>query len=241
MKIQKINNSAAVYTYDELESCSTNVFLIERESKIYIIDTYCGSNSMIPILNAIENIPEYKELIVINTHFHWDHVWGNCSFKGSKIISHELCRELLDRHWETQINKNKAYISGIAEKTLPNLTFKERMFFQSDGIELFYSPGHTADSISIFDHSEKILYAGDNLEKPLIYVENAEISTYIRTLENYMNYHPRKVMAGHTLDLTEADIIDTIEYLKALSDGKEMYFEEVYKNQIHKQNLKMRN
>lgn len=239
MEIQSIGSNSTVYIYDNIEDYVTHVFFIEHESKIFIIDTFCGSESMSPILKRIKNISDDKEVIVINTHFHWDHVWGNGSFKKNTIISHEICRELLDKSWEMQIIQNKKYISGIAEKHLPNLTFKEKIIFQKDGIELFYSPGHTADSISVFDHKEKILYVGDNLEKPIIYVESPNITTYINTLENYLTYKPKKIVASHTLNLTEKDILDTIQYLKDLSAGKEMYFQSEYMSRIHEQNLQL--
>lgn len=237
MIMKKISNDANVYIYDNIENYLTNVFLIQKKSRIYIIDTYCGSHSMIPILNILKDTSPTKEVIVINTHFHWDHVWGNYCFKENKIISHELCKKLLEESWETQINKNKKYICGKVEKCLPNITFKDNYIFEEDSIELFHSPGHTIDSISVFDHEEKILYVGDNLEKPIIYVESKDINTYINTLENYFNYHPQKIVAGHTLDLTEKDILDTIKYLKALLNGEKMHFKSKYMLEIHKENL----
>jgi len=237
MKTQSISQNATAYIYDSVESYLTNVFFIEHESKIFIIDTFCGSESMAPILNRLSNNSYNKEVVVINTHFHWDHVWGNCSFKDGNIISHEMCRELLDKLWETQIIENRKYITGIADKYLPNITFEEKIMFHNEGMELFHSPGHTPDSISIFDHNEKILYVGDNLEKPIIYVEDADILTYINTLKNYLNYKPKKIVAGHTLNLTKQDIFNTIEYLKRLSTGKEMYFESEYMRKVHEQNL----
>jgi glyoxylase-like metal-dependent hydrolase (beta-lactamase superfamily II) len=196
---------------------------------------------MEPILNILNTKLNNKEVIVVNTHFHWDHVWGNCSFSDKNIISHVLCRNLLDELWESQIKQNSKYISGKAEKHLPNITFKEKIIFHNEGIELFHSPGHTVDSISIFDHNESILYVGDNLEKLIIYVENTNIDTYINTLKNYLDYKPKKIVAGHTLNLTEEDIINTIEYLNGLSKGKEMHFQTEYERKIHNQNLNLIN
>ncbi len=239
MDIRSISRNATALTFDSIESYLTSVFLIECGSKVFLIDTFCGTESMAPILERLAGNPDNKELIVVNTHFHWDHVWGNCGFKGKDIISHELCRELLDSFWEAQIDKNKKHILGRAEKHLPNITFKEKLIFHNEGIELFHSPGHTADSISIFDYNERILYAGDNLEKPIVYVEDADIATYVNTLENYLNYRPKKIAASHTLELTEKDIVDTIEYLKGLSAGKQLHFGSEYEREIHNQNLLM--
>lgn len=239
MKNQKISKNCNAFIYNELETYNTNVFLIEKKSKVFLIDTFCGPHSMKPIKKILEDNYNSKDLIVINTHFHWDHVWGNSSFKDNIIISHELCRELLDKNWEEQLKENEKYILGSVEKFLPNFTFKESINFHNEGIEIFYSPGHSADSISIFDHDEKILYVGDNLEKPIIYVENDDIESYIKTLKRYLDYKPKKIMAGHTLDLNEEDINKIIKYLNNLKNGNKLEFETEYMRKIHMKNYYM--
>lgn len=236
MKNEKISKNCNVFIYNELKDYTTNVFLIEKKSKIFLIDTFCSPDSMEPIKKILADKYDDKEVIVVNTHFHWDHVWGNSSFKENVIISHELCRELLDKHWEEQLEKNKKYMSGNVEKTLPNLIFKGSISFPNEGIEIFYSPGHTVDSISIFDYDEKILYVGDNLEKPIIYVENNDIETYIKTLKRYLDYRPRKIMAGHTLNLNEEDINKTIKYLNDLKNDNKIQFETDYMRKVHEEN-----
>ncbi|AGK97210.1 MBL fold metallo-hydrolase [Clostridium pasteurianum] len=238
MKNEKISKNCDVFIYNELKEYTTNIFLIEKKSKIFLIDTFCGSESMIPIKKILADKYNSKEVIVINTHFHWDHVWGNSSFKKNIIISHKLCREILNEHWEEQFKKNENYILGSVEKSLPNLTFKGSINFPDEGIEIFYSPGHTVDSISIFDYDEKILYVGDNLEKPIIYVEHKDIDTYIQTLNAYLGYKFTKIMAGHTLNLTEKDIYETIKYLNDLKNGNKFEFESKYMRKIHQQNYR---
>lgn len=239
MENVKVSKNCDAFIYNDLEIYTTNVFLIEKKSKIFLIDTFCGSDSMMPIKEIIKHKYNNKEVIVINTHFHWDHVWGNSSFKENIIIGHEQCRELLDKYWEEQLKKNEKYILGNVEKYLPNVTFKENINFNNEGIEIFYSPGHTVDSISIFDHDEKILYAGDNLEKPIIHVENNDIETYIKTLKKYLDYKPKKITASHTLNLTEKDIYQMIEYLNDLKNGNKIEFETEHMRKIHMENYNL--
>lgn len=118
---------------------------------------------------------------------------------------------------------------------MPNNTFKKDIIFHEEGIEIFYSPGHTIDSISIFDYNERVLYVGDNLEKPIIYVESEDIFTYMSTLERYLRYKPKKIVAGHTLNIKEGDVTSTIDYLKKISEGKDFNFESEYeKNSLSK-------
>lgn len=236
MKINLLNQYTTAYTYDNIDNYLTSVFLIEKE-KFYLIDTFCGSKSMMPIQERIAHSKIKKEVVVINTHFHWDHVWGNCSFSESNIISHEKCRDLMDEMWDAQLGKNSKYISGQVEKQLPNMTFNDKIQFIQDGIELFYSPGHTEDSISIFDHEAGILYVGDNLEKPIVYVENSDLNAYINTLKKYLAYRPKRIIASHTLEITQEDLFQTIGYLENLLQGKEMTFDSEYENNIHQENL----
>jgi len=238
MEINKISRQATVFTFDNIASYLTHVYLIEKASRNFLIDTYCGPDSILPALSAIKIDPT-KELVVINSHFHWDHVWGNCAFPDKFIISHEICREYLNQFWESQLEKNGEHVTGQVVKTLPNCTFTDRLMLYDEGLEIFHSPGHTKDSISIFDQEEKILYVGDNLEKPIIYVESNDLQTYINTLEKYLTYKPSKIVSGHTLDLTEADVTKAIKYLQALQAGEEVSLQSDYERSIHEQNLRV--
>ena len=81
---------------------------------------------------------------------------------------------------------------------------------------MFYSPGHTKDCISVYDTEDEFLYVGDNLERPHVFVESDDIDAYIKTLNSYLTLKPKKIFAGHTLELDENDIQETIAYLNNL-------------------------
>ncbi|MDP4094718.1 MAG: MBL fold metallo-hydrolase, partial [Bacillota bacterium] len=87
------------------------------------------------------------------------------------------------------------------------------------------------------DHKEKVLYTGDNLEKPIVYVEDYDIQTYIDTLENYLKYYAEIIVSGHTLYLQNEDILKTIKYLKGLKEGRTFEFQTEYEREIHMENL----
>ena len=52
----------------------------------------------------IENIDNSKPIIVINTHYHWDHIWENGVFKD-RLFFHKLCREIIDSKWDDMLIK----------------------------------------------------------------------------------------------------------------------------------------
>ncbi|WP_279537974.1 MBL fold metallo-hydrolase [Paenibacillus turpanensis] len=126
----------------------------------YLIDTGLGSLSMAPVLEYCKN--NDKSTIIINTHYHWDHIWGNHVLKDRIIVSHELCRDMIEKHWEEMLQKNNQYVYGDVGKALPTLTIKNELYFPDDQIRLLHTPGHTLDSISVLDEKDGVLHVGDN-------------------------------------------------------------------------------
>jgi len=175
-----------------------NVYLIMGRKYNYIIDTGLGSLSIDPIKEYIKN--DNKKTIVINTHYHWDHIWGNNSLRDCIIISHKLCREMIQSNWEEMLEKNKQYCHGEVEIYLPNLVFEKELYFPEDRIKLFHTPGHTLDSISILDEEENVLFVGDNVGDnmediiPSIYCEK---DVYINTMKNYEKMNFDTCISGH--------------------------------------------
>lgn len=238
MRIEVINEHTKAFVFDELNGFDTAVFLINKPNRNYLIDTFCGADAMRSILSHIEQQEARKRLVVINTHHHYDHIWGNCLFEDRTIIAHKFCRRMIMDTWETQSKKHKKYIMGDNEMVLPNMTFRNILEFEDDGIEIFYSPGHTKDSISIFDKEQETLIVGDNLEKPLIYLEDHDLHRYLTTLEKYLDYQPRKITSSHSIELSLEDLEASIQYLKNLIEGKEIVFGDEMQMEVHKQNLK---
>ena len=147
MNIQKIKNRGFLFTYTLPAGWDLNLYLMMGREYNYLIDTGLGALSVEPIKEYIKDDP--KPLIIINTHYHWDHIWGNHAFPGCTIISHSLCRERMKENWAYMLERNGELCSGEVEMKLPNLVFENELYFPDDHIKLFYTPGHTIDSISM--------------------------------------------------------------------------------------------
>ncbi|MCL2236086.1 MAG: MBL fold metallo-hydrolase [Defluviitaleaceae bacterium] len=198
MKLIKITNRHLMFTQFIKEwGCDLNLGLILGEHRNYVIDTGLGENSVLP---AIEHLQKDKPTVVINTHFHWDHIWANHMFAHCPIISHRLCREHLDLYWEKAFEHNKAKADGNVVKCLPNLTFDGEMFFPDDGLALFHSPGHSHDSISIYDAVDKVLYVGDEIgdtDEKIIPEIATNHATLRSTLEIWKKLDFEIAISGH--------------------------------------------
>lgn len=209
MNFQRIKSRTLLFTFNVAE-WDLNIQLIQGKKYNYLIDTGLGSLSMVQVLEPIKDDP--KPIVVINTHYHWDHVWGNHVFKNALIVSHKTCSDLIASNWDGMIEKNRKYIAGEAELCLPNLLFDHELYFPEDGIRLFHSPGHTVDSISVLDEHDKILNAadniGDNMEEIIPQLFDTK-DTYVKTLENYKTLDFDVLLSGHNRVLDKS-ILDSM-------------------------------
>ncbi|QIK68810.1 MBL fold metallo-hydrolase [Erysipelothrix sp. HDW6C] len=209
MKITKLSYRHTIFT-EAFAGWDLNLHLIRGNKNNYLIDTGVGSKSVMPILEFLEN--DAKPLIVINTHYHWDHVFGNANFKNNTIVSHTLCRELIAAEWDTMVGQARHHTTETSVKVLPNLTFDNELQFPEDGIFLFYTPGHTIDGISVYDAVERVMNFGDNLGDNMATIvpdlETRE-DVYIQTLQEYKKYAIKTAISGHNI-IQGPEILDAI-------------------------------
>ncbi len=210
MEIEKISNRHILFKYT-LPKWDLKLHLIRGQKNNYVIDTGLGSESVAPIKEYLGN--DAKPIIVINTHHHWDHVWGNNCFNDCVIVSHRLCRERMLSKWAEMIEKNGKFIRGDATMCLPNLTFEDTMFFPEDKIRIFYAPGHTTDGINVLDEEEMVLNVGDNIGDNMDEIVpelEMEKSVYLESLAKYKALNITTCVSGHNIILGN-EIFEAIE------------------------------
>ncbi|MHA2425133.1 MAG: MBL fold metallo-hydrolase [Candidatus Thorarchaeota archaeon] len=212
MEFDRMGRNLAVIFQDPFP---TTTHLIFGEHRVYVCDTFLGPKSMDKISDIIfEKGAADKPVVVFNSHADWDHIWGNCYFKDSMILAHEHCRIRIQEEGESGLEKNEIHKQGEVVITPPTVTFGTNYIFEDDEVEFFYSPGHTIDSASCYDHKEKILFVGDNVESDVPYVNSLDFDTYISTLEGYIERFWEYMVCGH--DPVQSDdklVKKNLEYL----------------------------
>ncbi|NHJ84679.1 MAG: MBL fold metallo-hydrolase [Asgard group archaeon] len=246
MNVDKITNKVLLFTFDDLSTenmpCPTNVLAINGEKHIFVCDTFLGPEVMELVKQEISKNFEKKPIIVFNSHYDWDHHWGNCAFTNNTIISHKLTRELIIKEGEKSLKENEKYKRGDVKILLPSLLFTDNLIYQEDNVEFFLSPGHTEDSSSCFDRTSKTLFVGDNLEDPIPYIRStlAGVKKYVDTLEKYQKLNFKILIPGHGFKSGKDLLQRNLKYLKAFPElpdevnidkyGKQYYL-------VHLQNL----
>ncbi|NHJ38930.1 MAG: MBL fold metallo-hydrolase [Asgard group archaeon] len=246
MEITKIGSRGTVFTFDDLSTesynCPTNVYVINGEKHIFICDTFLGPNSMKGVNDYIKKYYKDKTLIIFNSHYDYDHHWGNCAFKAEKIIAHKLCKARIKQEGKEDLENYKDYIRGNVVITLPDTVFEDGIDFPDEEVRFFHSPGHTEDSSSCIDMKDKILFAADNIEDPIPYIRSNldGIRLYTDTLKKYLEMDWSILIPGHGSITNKTLLLQNLTYLESFPNLTESVNVEKYGNyyyRVHLQNL----
>lgn len=149
--------------------------------RAFVVDTLTQPSDMAPARALLREEGLGRRLVVVNTHHHWDHVYGNAAFVGEDIVAHHSCPGLLAAQLGGGPSSPPPPAEGVP---LPCLTFVAHLVY-ADGpevIRLIHSPGHSEDSVVIFLEGARILFVGDALEWPLPSIgQDARVSVWLRT------------------------------------------------------------
>ncbi|MBU7014909.1 MAG: MBL fold metallo-hydrolase [Theionarchaea archaeon] len=239
MNVKRIGTRGIVFTFFELDQYPTNVFVIDGPSHFFVCDTFLGPEPMTEMKTYLTYHFHEKPFLIFNSHYHWDHVWGNCAFPDSVVLSHDSCREALIEKGESELEQYEEYAQGEVEIRLPTITFSERIVFPQESVEFFYSPGHTRDSASCRDHIDNTVFVGDNVEAPIPYLFYSGLKEYLDTLEVYSRFQAFTLVPGHGELCGYSLLHENQEYVKAFMENDTGKFQEGIYAHIHNVNVKV--
>jgi glyoxylase-like metal-dependent hydrolase (beta-lactamase superfamily II) len=208
-----------------------DLFVITTERYLIVFDTGNAPEQMQEMMQKIEVDLTTRQLLVINSHQHFDHTWGNALFDKNglypaPIIGHQKSVQLLQEKPEeafkflSEMQQGHPFLDNV-KIISPTLSFSEKFTIHGGDLtlELFPTPGHALDHISAWIPEIKTILAADTAEHPIPYA--AEDGS-IRQLEKDLNYmkafKPEIVLPCHG-GTVSPDLIDrNLHYFKTLRD-----------------------
>lgn len=153
-----------------------NTGLIVGSERAMVIDTGCGPRQGREILNAVRERTDLP-LVVVNTHAHYDHFFGNAAFAEAGVTefwAHQNCAAEIDQRGDLQrrhvgtLEPEMSTGEGTnVELVVPNAIVKDQPVLVDLGgltATLFYlGRGHTDGDLLI--GSPTTLYVGDLVEQ----------------------------------------------------------------------------
>ena len=163
---------------------------------------------------------------VINTHYHADHTVGTFFFPYAQVVSHRLCRELLDtkgREGLAQTQAQNAEFEGI-QVVLPDIVFDQgqfNLYLGGKTVQLLHLPGHSADLIGAFVVNDRILFASDTA-MPVPTLFDGSYDDLVASMHAMLSLAPDSVVQGHGEVILRGEVRSLIEsdlaYLKMIKN-----------------------
>jgi cyclase len=170
------------------------------------------------LLEALKKISSGSVRLVVNTHFHGDHIQGNSVLSASTmIVAH---KNLVKRF----INNKPEWVT---EKSFPQILIADSLTINFNGEEvlLFHLPnGHTDNDVFVYFTKSGVIHMGDTFFKgmfPAVYKEGGgDILQMIANLENILARMPDhvKFIPGHGDLATKKEFRDYVSMLKETTE-----------------------
>ena len=196
-------------------------FLIIGSEKALLWDTGMGFFPILPIVKQLTD----KEIIPVNSHCHFDHVGGNGEFDFVYGFGDAFSTQRAENGWKPAKDDENFMQEAVSIEGIDLENFRQQGYklcavkngdvFDLGGSEwkVLHTPGHSTDSIMLYNEAKKIVLTGDTVYPGTIYAHE-NLPLYAETCrmlaEKFGDYtllcsHNEPVRHGKfILELTEA-------------------------------------
>ena len=186
------------------------VLTSEDGSKALVVDTKMGGAA-----KKLRDEVKAKEIIVVNTHLHRDHIGGNMLYPDAKIISGAYTRE----QWKSNANNNRY----PDETVKPNEEIVEKIGTETVHIRNM-GQAHTWNDIVVYCENRKLLVTGDILfisMHPVLFTKTgANVASWVTILDSLNNrYQAKAVVPGHGKVSDQGALMTMKDYFVSIGDA----------------------
>lgn len=150
-----------------------NIGVILGRDAALVIDTRSTHRQAREILDDLRELTAAPVEVVVDTHGHFDHAYGNRVFRPATIWGHVGCRPFMERTGDARRERIMSELPDLADDIRevaidpPDRSFEERATVEVGGrpVELRYLVrGHTDHDAVVLVPGTGVVFAGDLLE-----------------------------------------------------------------------------
>lgn len=224
MQRERVTDDIYVFTSDLYAQVTAGVVLTTQGA--VLIDTLVYPEETRLMRRFIEERLGAPIHYVVNTHFHADHTTGTCFFRGARVISHSLCRELLDQRGRESLERTKTASNDMrdVELVLPDMVFDKSLtlYLGNKTLQFWSTPGHSLDSIVCLVKEDQVLFAADTI-MPLPYFVDGSYDAFLASLDGLRSGTFESIVQGHGEVILRGEVDEKIQgdvdYLHKLRDA----------------------
>ncbi len=187
------------------ESLALSIGAIVGDDGVLVVDTRATHDQARELIEDLSALTALPVRWVVNTHYHWDHCWGNAMFRTAELWGHANTRRHLIEHGEQARQRVLAqlpveYHEVVREVEIvpPEHTFSDRISLDIGcAVDLrYHGRGHTDSDITI--SAGNVLFAGDLIEEaaPPAFDDSFPLD-WPGTLDSLLEWATGPVVPGH--------------------------------------------
>lgn len=218
-RIQDFGSNVYVFTAYEMNI----IISIDEKGEVLLVDAMVEELGE-TIKNVIDSLGGKHIKYIINTHYHYDHTFGNKALAdNSIIIGDSYLNEVLSTNQELLGQTQKA----LPEFARPNITFTGllNVNFNNDTVKLSSlfigkTGGHTGGDIVAYFPENKLLHVGDLIFSDMFpFIDAAHggnIDMLIQSIKYIYENYPEdtNIITGHGRILQMTDLPEYIQMLE---------------------------
>ncbi|MEK7079078.1 MAG: MBL fold metallo-hydrolase [Patescibacteria group bacterium] len=213
-------------------------YLFIGNSQALLFDTGMGIGDIKKAVKKITNLP----ILVINSHTHFDHIGGDHQFDKIILFNHRLSQANAKKGFSQKYMfgayKKKSFIKkpprlfSFAKYNIKPFSWtqmvknNDKLLIDPFTFKIIHTPGHSPDSICLYEKNTGILLSGDTLYPGNIYLHLKESNTadYIKSINKLMRLTLSKIFPAHNgfyFDITHLHKIHkTLLNIKQINSNK---------------------
>jgi glyoxylase-like metal-dependent hydrolase (beta-lactamase superfamily II) len=207
------------------ESLDLNIGVVIGDEGVLIVDTRASHVEAEELRSDLSILTRKPVRWVIDTHWHWDHTFGNGRFPGAEIWGHHLCRKAMAERGESMKQDAAAWLPDrLAEFDEVLITPPTKVFEDAATLDLgsvtvglsYHGLGHTDADIVVTIGG--VGFLGDLVEEsaPPVFDDGYPLS-WPGTLRSALEVGWDTIVPGHGDVLDPAGAEEQLEEISAVA------------------------
>lgn len=174
------------------------------------------------VIRATLEAEGVRDIRVVLSHWHLDHVAGNAVFADCEIIAHRWTHDTLVAHRAAITTGSYDGQPGIDPLVLPSTLYDDRVDLTvgTIALELHHFDIHSRDATVIVMPGEQIVLAGDTVEDTCTYVSDpGGFANHVVDLDRLAAFPAERILPNHG----DPDVIAAGGYDRSITRAMQQY------------------
>ncbi|WP_405619759.1 MBL fold metallo-hydrolase [Streptomyces sp. NBC_01511] len=224
-RLEELADGVYAYVQPDGGWCVSNAGILTEPGhggRPVLIDTAATESRAKALRAALGRLTPEAPRLIVNTHFHGDHTFGNAVLAGpgTVVVAHERTRTEMAAAGLGLTGLWPGVEWGDVELMLPDLTYRDALTLHHGGrtIELIHpGPAHTTNDTLVWLPDERVLFAGDVLLPGCTpFLLMGSVIGSLGTLDLVRKLDPRIIVGGHGPVSGPEVLAETEAYLRGL-------------------------